>query len=517
VARSRKPTNADAYVRVSRKAGREGESFISPEVQRKKIAAWAKLHDVEIIQWWEEIDQSGARLQRPMFQEALARCDRGESGGIVVARLDRFARSAVDALESIKRLNEAGARLVSVEDNFDGSTPMGRFAIGILTLIAELELERIKEGWETAVRAAVGRGVHISARPPTGYSRDDAGRLVREEPVASVVREAFRRRALGASWTELAEFLERDGVYPPTGNPHWSKVGVAGMLKNPVYLGQARSGKIVNEGAHDPIVTRVEFDAAQATRTLLKPRDNSIAAQALLGGLVRCAGCGHTLKITGNGKAGRRYPIYYCVGRYASGLCPARASARAAILDEYVEDRVVSLLRQESGLVAEARAAADQLEQAAQQVAAAEHELDLFIGTPKLMSILGEDKFTEGARVRQQALDETRSELSRVRSQLTLISDLTDGDLLQAWPNLSTQEKRRLLHGLLDRVVLQRAGKRGRQAPPIGDRTQIILRGDTPLETERERLNATKLTAHEGVSYGRSTRSDTNPGLARTR
>jgi DNA invertase Pin-like site-specific DNA recombinase len=44
----------------------------------------------------------------------------------------------VDALESIKRLNAAGPRLVSVEDNFDGSTPMGRFAIGILTLIAEL-------------------------------------------------------------------------------------------------------------------------------------------------------------------------------------------------------------------------------------------------------------------------------------------------------------------------------------------------------------------------------------------
>ena len=85
-----------------------------------------------------------------MFQPALERCERGETGGIVVARLDRFARSAVDALEAIKRLNEAGARLVSVEDNFDGSTPMGRFAIGILTLIAELELERIKENWSNA-------------------------------------------------------------------------------------------------------------------------------------------------------------------------------------------------------------------------------------------------------------------------------------------------------------------------------------------------------------------------------
>src|SRR5215218_8813553 len=166
-----KSKQADGYIRVSRRGGREGESFISPDVQRKKIAAWAKLHDVEIVQWWEEVDQSGAKLERPMFQEALARCERGETGGIVVARLDRFARSAVDALTSIKRLNEAGARLVSVEDNFDGSTPMGRFAIGILTLIAELELERIKGGWETAVNEAVARGVHISARPPTGYQR----------------------------------------------------------------------------------------------------------------------------------------------------------------------------------------------------------------------------------------------------------------------------------------------------------------------------------------------------------
>jgi site-specific DNA recombinase len=130
---------ADGYIRVSRRAGREGESFISPETQRKKIADWAKLHEVEIVEWWEEIDQSGAKLERPMFQQALARCEAGETGGIVVAKLDRFARSAVDALGAIRRPNEAGARLVSVEDNFDGSTPMGRFAIGILTLIAELE------------------------------------------------------------------------------------------------------------------------------------------------------------------------------------------------------------------------------------------------------------------------------------------------------------------------------------------------------------------------------------------
>jgi site-specific DNA recombinase len=475
---------ADGYIRVSRRAGREGESFISPEVQRKKIADWAALHEVEVVQWWEEIDQSGAKLERPLFQEALARCERGETGGIIVARLDRFARSAVDALESIKRLNEAGARLVSVEDNFDGSTPMGRFAIGILTLIAELELERIKENWQTSVTAAVERGIHISARPPFGYRRDDTGRLQRDEPAATAVGEVFRRRALGVSWAELARYLDAQGLRPPTGNPHWSKVGVASLVKNPVYLGQARSGKVVNDNAHEPLVTRAEWDAAQSTRkSVFAQRDGSVAAQAMLGGLARCAGCGHTLKITGNTdkKTGERYPIYYCTGQYASGPCPSRANARAALVDEYVEQRVLRGLRAGGGFLAEAVAASGEIDTAARAVEAAEHELDLFIGNPQLLTLLGEKKFLQGVEVRQHALDGARQALAQARAQSAVADNLADGDLLTAWPRLSVQDKRRLLHGLLERVVLRRANGRGRHANPVSERTDIILRGGQTL------------------------------------
>lgn len=295
-------------------------------MQRKKIESWAKLHDVTILQWWEEIDQSGAKLERPLFQQVLARCENQETGGVIVARLDRFARSAVDALESIKRLNAAGARLVSVEDKFDGSTPMGRFAIGILTLIAELELERIKENWSTAVKSAVDRGIHISARVPVGYTRNPPTKKLELDPrTAPAVAEVFRRRAVGASWAELARYLEDNKVYPSTGNEHWSKFGVTSLVKNPVYLGQARSGTVVKENAHEPIVTRAEFDAAQSTKkSRLAVRDGSVASQAMLGGLARCAGCGHTLKITGNTEkiTGKRYAVYYCIGRYASGPAP---------------------------------------------------------------------------------------------------------------------------------------------------------------------------------------------------
>jgi site-specific DNA recombinase len=477
------PVTADGYIRVSRRAGREGESFISPDVQRKKITEWGRLHGVEVVNWWEEIDQSGAKLARPMFQEALARCERGETGGIIVARLDRFARSAVDALESIKRLNQAGARLVSVEDNFDGSTAMGRFAIGILTLIAELELERIKTGWATAVSEAVARGVHISPWTPTGYRRDSSRRLLPEEPAASVVAEVFRRRAVGASYTDLARFLEAKGVSPPTGNPHWSTTGVAGLLQNPVYLGQARSGSITKEGAHEPLVSRAEWDAAQTSRTVLQPRHaESVAAQALLGGLIRCAGCGHTLKISASPDRGEgRYPTYYCRGRYASGLCQSRATIRAAIVDEYVEQEVLRALRADGGPLAQAIHAGEELAAAARAVEDAEHELDLYVTNPQLLTLLGEVRFLDGAEARQHALDEARSHLAQLRQNQQLAAELTDGHLLDAWPTLTIQEKRRLLHGLLDRVVLRRVDAR-RENVPIADRTQIILRGNVLLE-----------------------------------
>jgi site-specific DNA recombinase len=475
---------ADGYIRVSRRGGREGDSFISPEVQRERIAGWAEANEVAIVQWWEEIDQSGAKLERPMFQEALARCERGETGGIVVAKLDRFARSAVDALESIRRLNAAGARLVSVEDGFDGSTPMGRFAIGILTMIAELELERIKENWATAITKAVDRGVHISAHPPTGYVRDENKRLVVSEPAASAVREAFRRRALGASWAELAAYLEEQGIETPRGNRQWSKTGVSGLIKNPAYLGQARSGRVVKDDAHEAIVTRAEFDAAQSvTKSLLTPRDGSLAEQAMLGGLARCAGCGHTLKITGNTdrRTKKRDPVYYCTGRYASGMCPSRATVRASLLDDYVEERVLEALRAEEGLLAQAVDASEALEDALRAVADAEHELDLFITNPKLLTLLGEEKFLDGIEARQQALDEAREAVAELRNQSSLADELADGDLLRAWPSLTVQEKRRLMHGLLDRVVVTRARGRGRHANPVSERTQIVLRGNVLL------------------------------------
>jgi hypothetical protein len=147
----------------------------------------------------------------------------------------------------------------------------------------------------------------------------------------------------------------------------------------------------------------------------------------------------------------------------------------------FVEEQVLEALRAEDGLLAQAVAASERVEAAARAVEETEHELDLFVNNPKLLSVIGEQKFIEGVEGRQQALDEARTQLAEVKTQTALTDELADGDLLRAWPSLTAPERRRLMNGLLEQVVLTRAEGRGRHAGAVGERTQIVLRGGVPL------------------------------------
>src|SRR4051812_26876295 len=89
------PITLDAYVRVSQVRGRGGDSFISPAVQRERIAAWAAAHGHRIAKVHEELDVSGATVDRPKLNAAMARVEAKETSGIVVFKLDRFGRTLV--------------------------------------------------------------------------------------------------------------------------------------------------------------------------------------------------------------------------------------------------------------------------------------------------------------------------------------------------------------------------------------------------------------------------------------
>ena len=296
------------YIRVSQVRGRKGESFISPEVQREKIEAQARAGGHLIVDVFEDLDEPGSKYERPSFQRALEAVEASEADGIIVASLDRFARSVPDAGEALRRLEQAGGVLVSVKDALDTSTPVGRFARTMMLAIAELELERIRENWQAATEKAIGRGVYISGECPVGYQRGKDGRLLIDPGGAEAVRYIFSARAAETSWKRICEHLDRE--HTQENGASWTPQRCQWIVGNRVYLGEARQGVIVNPDAHEPIVDRIEWEAARPNGRRREWR----VEPRLLSSLARCATCGYALR---KDYTRADYPRYACGGRKA--------------------------------------------------------------------------------------------------------------------------------------------------------------------------------------------------------
>jgi DNA invertase Pin-like site-specific DNA recombinase len=484
------------YVRVSRVAGR-GDDLVSPEIQRKKINEWAALHDTGIVRWFDEIDQPGSKLERPLFQEALRICEEGKADGIAVYRLDRFARSVIHGLESIKRLEKTGARFVSVSEGFDAGTDVGRLVLTILFAFAELELTKITQNWSHAVTNAIEAGKYISAKPPVGYRKGEDGRLVVDPEVGPLIREVFKLRARGKSYRELAEHLDAAGVQTAWKSPHWSASTVGIVLTNRAYLGEARQGEIFNPTAHEALVTEKEWHAVQRGKRIVLPNEVRRSALCVLRGVLVCGGCGRRMLVGGGSKKnGKKPPAphYYCRGRYESLICSSRASAGHVWLDRYVEDELIAALGEE-GPLAEALVYQDQLDAALRELGAARHTLFQYIGNTRLIETIGLDAFNAGARAHQQRLDLAEMALEEARNQQEAVATVMDGDLLRAWKagELTPLERRTIVSKMVDRVVLYRANQKGKKtSADIADRVQIVLRGNELLIPE------TAVTASNG-------------------
>src|SRR5919204_6010544 len=160
-----------SYIRVSAVRGREGPGFISPPDQAERNRGYAAAYGHTIIEEGQDLDKSGGDMSRPTFDRYLDKIRRGEADGIIVAKLDRFARSNKGALEAIEELESHGGVLISVSEQIDPTTASGRFMRNILLATAQRERDRIGEQWLTARTRAVERGIHVAHHVPAGYVR----------------------------------------------------------------------------------------------------------------------------------------------------------------------------------------------------------------------------------------------------------------------------------------------------------------------------------------------------------
>jgi Resolvase, N terminal domain/Recombinase zinc beta ribbon domain/Recombinase len=385
---------------------------------------------------------------------AIDRIERGELAGIVAYRYDRVSRSLSSSLRMIERIEAAGGAVHSTSEQFSGDSN-GTMLRNITLSIAQGERQRRAEEFERSKSDAIARGVYVG-REPIGYLRGHDRRLVPDRVIAPIVREAFKRRARGESWREVADFMARRlgrGMLPAS---------VRAMIQNPAYLGIARQGKHVNPKAHKPLVDRALWEAAQLDHPR-PPRGKH--GTGLLIGLLRCAGC--SKRMTSSVRPSGR--VYRCRRHHAGGECPEPASigehiepyVTAAVFAELAEGRVSYAQRTDA--LAQAEAALD----------AAERKRDELHRAVDIASV-GAEHFAAAMRDAVAEVEQRRRELAEAHiAEAPLPVAATVGDVLQ---DLDVDEVRHVLRGALGVVWV------GKGRGDLEQRVRIVARGFEPTD-----------------------------------
>lgn len=481
----------DGYIRVSKVGARTPEEgFISPEIQETAIREWAVRSGVEVQIQRHELNKSGGTMDRPVWNDIMERIRSDRSGGFVVYKLDRFARSLVGAITTLEEIGRHGATFASVtEAQLDYTTPAGRAFVQQMFVFAEFTRSTLKESWAETQRHHTANGVHIAPTIPLGYDKGPDKRLVPNEWAPCVV-ELFRRRGSGETWGALAEWLNDLGAPKPrrknaTGATLWTAESVQRLCGRRVYRGEASRyvhqdvddrGPVVTPNAHPTLVTEQEWQAAQMNPRIAKGGRNGKPAP-LLSELIRCQGCRYSLSL-GRGPKGER--LYRCRAKHASGRCPSPASVTAEAIEAHVEEAVLSEIEGRVRLVpdsAERERTASVLEQA-------RADLDDFRRDRAARRKLGAE-WHDWLDTYLAAVREAETELDRLNLQAGLGSE---GLTREHYLALPSGDRREVLAGFIDCVFVRRSRGRGRNVDPIDRRTRILWRGQAPTDLPRRRV-----------------------------
>lgn len=357
-----------AYLRVSSaRQALEGDSL---EAQRKIVNAYVTQKeavgewvDTE-VQFFVEPGRSGKDDRRPEFQK-LRRAVEGKVIDIVVCmKFDRVSRCVRDFLEFRDFLKDNSVELVSIRENFDTTTPAGKFALNLLASVAEMERDLISERTQTVMHDRAQRGIW-NTQPPYGYrqAENDKGKLVPDEEWSKIIKEQFfdgveRHRSAGA----LARHLREIGVTTPkrrtkTGKTIGGRVfdarQVKNVLTNRAYLGEVNWGGVRTLNAHEALITKEQFDRVQRLLHRAMAGNNTPEKATdrvyLLAQLIRCGKCGASMTpYSTHGRTGKRFHYYACTTRVHKGkdACSA-AYVPAPAIEEAMVQRCIELSRDE--------------------------------------------------------------------------------------------------------------------------------------------------------------------------
>jgi site-specific DNA recombinase len=339
------------YTRKSSEEGLE-QSFNSLDAQREACEAFVASQKHEgwriLPARYDDGGYSGATLDRPAIQTLLHDIEANKVDTIVVYKVDRLTRSLADFAKIVEALDARGVSFVSVTQQFNTTTSMGRLTLNILLSFAQFEREVTGERIRDKIAASKRKGMWMGGTIPVGYDLKERKLILNLKEAEHVVRLFHLYLDLGCV-SKLKTRLDQEGVKSKvrtsaagnqSGGTSYSRGALYDILQNRLYLGQIPHRGVNHAGAHVAIVPRELWNRVQAQlKSDNQGRRNGLKANSpsMLVGLLQDAKR-RRFTPSHTSKNGRRYRYYVCQGSDAEG--PTNKPARVPAHDVEMQVRI---------------------------------------------------------------------------------------------------------------------------------------------------------------------------------
>jgi site-specific DNA recombinase len=302
------------YSRVSTQE--QAEHGHSIDEQRDRLNKYCDAMSWTTRKEYTDAGFSGANTDRPALKQLIRDIKCGNVEKVLVYKLDRLSRSQKDTLMLIEDVFLANnCDFVSMSENFDTSTPLGRAMIGILSVFAQLERETIKERMFMGKEARAKQGKYGGSRfVPIGYDYVD-GELIVNDFEKLQIRQIFDDYIAGIGCRKIADRLNEKGFTHKYGK--WIEKSVRNVLTYKTYCGYIKFNGVWHKGTHEPLISEEIFENAKkisekknADAEIYNRRQGK--ATSYLGGFLYCARCGAKMGKFVKRANNKRYMYYVC-------------------------------------------------------------------------------------------------------------------------------------------------------------------------------------------------------------
>lgn len=344
------------YCRVSSDE-RLDQSFNSIDAQKEAGHAYVASQRAEgwipVADDYDDGGFSGGHMERPALQRLMADIEAGRIDIVVVYKIDRLTRSLADFSKMVEVFDRMGISFVSVTQQFNTTSSMGRLTLNVLLSFAQFEREVTGERIRDKISASKRRGLWMGGVPPLGYDVKDH-RLIPNPTEAKLVRHIFVRFAELGSSTKLVKELKLDGATTKSWTTQSGQVRkgrpidksmVYKLISNRTYLGELKHRGEWLKGSHQPLIDHNIWDAVQSVLSV-SPRTRANLARGeipfLLKGLIEAAD-GRAMTATWSRKPSGKLYRYYLHTR--DNKEHAGASGLPRLPAPEIEARVLDQLR----------------------------------------------------------------------------------------------------------------------------------------------------------------------------